>query len=109
MTTCFLFVCLFVFFGGLSLWGEGGSKYHISAPSSARQRNAIQMAFRWIADEGPALNSGLVAEIRPSIAKKLYIFVIFQRRSGSPVPTSGPAHGPQLRSSAAKSPPQCSS
>ena len=32
-----------------------------SGPSSARQRNAIQMVFRWRADDGPTLNSGLVA------------------------------------------------
>ena len=30
-------------------------------PSSARQRNAISMAFRWPADDGPTLNAGLVA------------------------------------------------
>ena len=29
----------------------------ISGPSSARQRNAILMAFRWRADDGPTLNS----------------------------------------------------
>ena len=33
----------------------------ISWPSSARQRNAIQMAFRWRADDGPTMNAGLVA------------------------------------------------
>ena len=32
-----------------------------SRPSSARQRNAIKMAFRWRADEGSTLNAGLVA------------------------------------------------
>ena len=32
----------------------------ISGPSSARQRNAILMAFRWHADDGPTLNVGLV-------------------------------------------------
>ena len=30
-------------------------------PSSARQLNAISMAFRWRADDGPTLNAGLVA------------------------------------------------
>ena len=43
------------------------------------------MAFRWLADDVPTLNAGLVAldfkGIRTSIAKELYIFVIFQ---GSP-------------------------
>ena len=32
-----------------------------SGPSSARQRSAILMAFRWRADDGPTLNAGLVA------------------------------------------------
>ena len=32
----------------------------ISGPSSARQGNAIQMSFRWRADDGPTLNAGLV-------------------------------------------------
>ena len=31
-----------------------------SGPPSACQRNAIQMAFRWRADDGPTLNAGLV-------------------------------------------------
>ena len=29
-------------------------------PSSARQRNAIEMAFHWRADDSPTLNAGLV-------------------------------------------------
>ena len=33
----------------------------INGPSSARQQNAIYMAFRWRADGGPTLNAGLVA------------------------------------------------
>ena len=33
----------------------------IIGPSWARQRNAIEMAFRWRADDGPTLNAGLVA------------------------------------------------
>ena len=33
----------------------------ISGPSSARQLNAIYMAFHWRADVGPTLNAGLVA------------------------------------------------
>ena len=32
-----------------------------SEPSSVHQRNAIKMAFRWRADNGPTLNAGLVA------------------------------------------------
>ena len=33
----------------------------ICGPTSARKRNAIQMAFRWRVDDGPTLNAGLVA------------------------------------------------
>ena len=33
----------------------------ICRPTSASQRNAIEMAFRWRADDGPTLNAGLVA------------------------------------------------
>ena len=32
----------------------------ISGPQSARQRNAIEMAFCWLADNDPPLNAGLV-------------------------------------------------
>ena len=35
----------------------------LSGPLSARQQNAIQMAFRCQADGGPTLNAGLVAAI----------------------------------------------
>ena len=49
-----------------------------SGPSSARQRNAIQMAFRWRPDDGLALNSGLIAlqfsGDPTSIAKKTYFY-----------------------------------
>ena len=50
------------------------------------------MAFRLRADDGPTLNAGLVAllffqGIWTSIAKKPYIFVIFQR-GGCPDPMS---------------------
>ena len=30
-------------------------------PSLARQRNAIEMAFRWRADDGPPWNAGMAA------------------------------------------------
>ena len=33
----------------------------LNGPSSARQRNAIEMAFRWRADDGSTLYAGLVA------------------------------------------------
>ena len=56
------------------------------------------MAFRWRADNGPTLNAGLVAVIfqgvRTSIAKKLYIFDIFQGREGPDPHPSGSAHAP---------------
>ena len=32
----------------------------ISGPLSARQRNAIEIAFRWLADDDQTLNVGLV-------------------------------------------------
>ena len=63
----------------------------LSGPSSARQRNAIK-AFRWHADECPTLNAGLAAAIfqgiRTCIARKPYIFVIFQCGGSGP----GSAH-----------------
>ena len=54
------------------------------------------MAFRCRADDGPTLNAGLVGAIyqgiRTCIARKPYIFVIFQGGgSGLPVPRSGSA------------------
>ena len=60
------------------------------------------MVFCWHADDGPKLNAGLVAVIfwgiRTGIARKPYIFVIFQGGggggggSGPPVPPSGSTH-----------------
>ena len=44
----------------------------ISGPSSTRQRNAILMAFRLRADNGPTLNAGLNVECL------LGSFMIFQ-------------------------------
>ena len=53
-------------------------------PSSASQ------LFRWRADGGPTLNASLVFQgIQTSIAKKPYIFVIFQG-GGCPDPLSTP-------------------
>ena len=40
---------------------EGGGEAEnttISWLSSARQRHTIEMAFRWLADDGPTLNAG---------------------------------------------------
>ena len=55
-TLTFYFSFLFFFF-----FDEGryDSNTTISGPSTARQRNAIQMTFRWRADGGPTLNAGL--------------------------------------------------
>ena len=33
----------------------------MNGPSSAQQRNATEMAFRWRTDDGPTLNAGSVA------------------------------------------------
>ena len=62
----------FDFFLGGGGGGEGGVFFFvgerwvdpnttISGPSSARQQNAILMAFPWRADDGPTLNAGSVA------------------------------------------------
>ena len=57
------------------------------------------MAFRWHADDGPTLNAGLVAAncqgIRTCIARKPYIFVIFQG-GGSRPPVPPPPPTPPL-------------
>ena len=41
--------------------GSEDPNNNISGPLSARQGNAIQMAFRWRANDGPTLNADLVA------------------------------------------------
>ena len=41
--------------------GRNGPNSTKSGPASTRQRKAIKMAFPWRADDGPTLNSGLVA------------------------------------------------
>ena len=43
--------------------GREDPNTNISGPSPARQRNAIQMAFRWRADDGPLLNAGMAIYI----------------------------------------------
>ena len=78
-----------------------GSKYHYKyhykrAIISSSQQNAIQMAFRWCADDGPTLKVSLAGQlcgfqgIQTSIAKKPYIFVIFQGVGGGGVRTPVP-------------------
>ena len=57
-----------------------------------------QTAFRWLDDDGPTLNAGLVVlccfqRIQTSNAKKPYIFVIFRWEGGGGRPdSSGYAH-----------------
>ena len=51
-TLPFYFFILFFF-----CEGRKDSNTTISGPSTARQRNAIQMAFRWRADGGPTLKA----------------------------------------------------
>ena len=41
--------------------GREDSNTTISGPSSARQRNAIKIAFCWRVDDGSTLNAGLKA------------------------------------------------
>ena len=53
----FFFFFFFTFFQ----FEEGDPNTTISGPSSVRQQNTIEMAFRWRADGGPTLNAGLVA------------------------------------------------
>ena len=88
----FLFFFSFFFFSFFFVV-EGFEDPNITknGPSSAGQRNAIEMAFRWRADDGPTLNASLVAlcqGILTSIAQKTFIFVIFQ--GGGPDPLSLP-------------------
>ena len=60
----FFFFFAFFFFFLLFLVDEGRKDPNtatISGPSPARQRNAIQMAFCWRANDDPTLNAGLEA------------------------------------------------
>ena len=45
--------------GSRALWTRG-TNLAINGPSSACQRNAIEMSFHWRAVGGPTLNVGLV-------------------------------------------------
>ena len=70
-----LMFSFFSFFFFLAVEGLDDPNITINGPSSACQRNAIEMAFRWRADDGPTLNASLVAlcqGIRTSIAQKSY-------------------------------------
>ena len=65
--------------------GERIQRPNKSGPSLARQRNAITMAFRWRADDGPTLNAGRAAGIRTNFAKKPYIFCDFRGGGSGPL------------------------
>ena len=54
----------------------------ISGPSSARQRSAIYMAFRWCADNGPYIAFGWRAD-DGSTLKAGTLFNLFYQGSGS--------------------------
>ena len=75
---------------GIQLWQRlffklmGGGSIHVPLLSGLHQpaSETPLKAFRWHADECPTLNAGLAAAIfqgiRTCIARKPYIFVIFQ-------------------------------
>ena len=56
----FIFHTIFFIYFYLMGWIEDRNATK-SGPSSARQENAIEMAFRLRADNGPPLNAGLAA------------------------------------------------
>ena len=60
----------------------------ISGHSSARQQNAIQIAFSWLKIECWLGSFMILQEIRTSIAKKPYLFVIFHVGRASRPPAS---------------------
>ena len=87
--TTFIYLFLFYF---LCLVNEGREDPHtaISGTSSARRRNAVYMASRWRADDGPTLNAGLIAlwfsgDLDRCCFEALCFFVILQ---GGPDPLS---------------------
>ena len=64
-------------------WGIEDLNTAINGPSTARQRNAIEMAFRWRTDDGQTLNVGLVAlcffrGFGPALQRNPIFFVISQ-------------------------------
>ena len=76
--------------------GGWGSWNQLPRPSSARQRNAVEMAFRWRADVRLTLNVGWAADIfhgiRTSISKEPYSIRI-SKGSPDPLPhLTGSAH-----------------
>ena len=61
-----------------SLWGEGGSKYLYWRAMIGPPEKRHSMAFRWRHDDSPTLVSAIFQDIRTCIARKSYIFVMFQ-------------------------------
>ena len=83
----------FFFFFFFSCLGERGSEYHykwaIISPPAKRHINGVSLAGRWWPNTECWLVSFVVLQgIRTNIAKKPYVFVIFQGGGGSgpPVP-----------------------
>ena len=81
-------------------WWERWFKYQykraIIGPAAKRHLNGVSLAGHWWPNIESLLGSCVILQgIRTSMAKKPYIFVIFQGRSGPPVPPpppSGSAH-----------------
>ena len=75
-----------------SWWGIEDPNTAVNGQSSARQRNAIAMAFRWRPDDDWLGSFDFFQGIRTTIAKKPFIFVIFMGGGGSvpPVPPMDP-------------------
>ena len=95
LITFFCFVLFLGFF--FSSFGERGSKYRfMCGPSSAFQRNTIEMAIRWRTDDGPTLNAVLVVLwfLRGSgpVLLKNPICLWFFRGVRTPCRQSGSAH-----------------
>ena len=87
------------FFSILFLAHEGREDPNatVSVPPSARQGNAIEMAFCWRANDGPTLNAGFVALWFFSVSEQILfrnpIFLWFFRGFWTPYPSlSGSVH-----------------
>ena len=98
---------LFLYIHFFSSWGDRGSKYHyqwaIIGPPAKLHLNGVSLAGRrWPNIECWRQGSFVIFQgTRTSIAKKHYIFVIFQGGSGPPAPpppTSGSAHAVDFKS-----------
>ena len=86
LTAFFFFFCFFFVFY-LVDEGRDGPNTTKSGPSSARQRNAIQMTFRWRADDGQTLNAGFAAFCYSRGSGPV---LLFSGGSGPPAPCLDP-------------------